>query len=86
MLGKTKDIRERYLREEMWPSIFCTGCGVGNVLNYTLRAIDRIGLDIDRVVFCSGIGCSSWMPGPYVECGRSTRRTGAPSRSPPVSS
>jgi 2-oxoglutarate ferredoxin oxidoreductase subunit beta len=66
MLGKTKDIRERYLREEMWPSIFCTGCGVGNVLNYTLRAIDRIGLDIDRVVFCSGIGCSSRLPG-YVD-------------------
>jgi 2-oxoglutarate ferredoxin oxidoreductase subunit beta len=50
----------------MWPSIFCTGCGIGNVLNYTLRAIDGIGLDIDRVVFCSGIGCSSRLPG-YIE-------------------
>jgi 2-oxoglutarate ferredoxin oxidoreductase subunit beta len=50
----------------MWPSIFCTGCGIGNVLNYALRAIDEIGLDIDRTVFCSGIGCSSRLPG-YVE-------------------
>ncbi|MFC1706024.1 thiamine pyrophosphate-dependent enzyme [Planctomycetota bacterium] len=47
----------------MWPSIFCSGCGIGNVLNYTLRAIDGIGLDIDQIVFCSGIGCSSRLPG-----------------------
>ena len=50
----------------MWPSIFCTGCGVGNVLNYTLRAIDGLRLDIDKMVFCSGIGCSSRLPG-YIE-------------------
>jgi 2-oxoglutarate ferredoxin oxidoreductase subunit beta len=50
----------------MWPSIFCTGCGVGNVLSYALRAIDEIGLDIDKVTFCSGIGCSSRLPG-YIE-------------------
>jgi 2-oxoglutarate ferredoxin oxidoreductase subunit beta len=50
----------------MWPSIFCTGCGVGNVLHYTLRALDKIGLSIDKTVFCSGIGCSSRLPG-YVD-------------------
>ena len=31
-----------------------------------MRAIDSIGLDIDRTVFCSGIGCSSRLPG-YIE-------------------
>ncbi len=66
MFNQAKNIREKYIREEMWPSIFCTGCGIGNVLNYTLRAIDAIGLDIDKVVFCSGIGCSSRLPG-YIE-------------------
>jgi 2-oxoglutarate ferredoxin oxidoreductase subunit beta len=50
----------------MWPSIFCTGCGIGNVLNYTLRAIDSVGLDIEKTVFCSGIGCSSRLPG-YID-------------------
>jgi len=59
-------IRDKYIREAMWPSIFCTGCGIGNVLNYTMRAVDNIGLDIDKVVFCSGIGCSSRLPG-YIE-------------------
>jgi len=34
-------IRKKYLRDEMWPSIFCNGCGIGNVLDYTLRAISR---------------------------------------------
>ncbi len=66
MFNQAKRIREKYIRDEMWPSIFCTGCGVGNVLNYTLRAIDSIGLDIDRTVFCSGIGCSSRLPG-YID-------------------
>ena len=66
MFNQAKKIREKYIREEMWPSIFCTGCGIGNILNYTLRAIDSIGLDIDQTVFCSGIGCSSRLPG-YIE-------------------
>ena len=63
MFNQAKKIREKYIREEMWPSIFCVGCGIGNVLNYTLRAIDGMEIDIDQVVFCSGIGCSSRLPG-----------------------
>ena len=66
MFNKASAIREKYIRDEMWPSIFCTGCGIGNVLNYSLRAVDAAGLDIDRVVFCSGIGCSSRLPG-YID-------------------
>ncbi len=66
MFNQAENIRGKYIREAMWPSIFCTGCGVGNVLNYTLRAIDGLQIDIDRCVFCSGIGCSSRLPG-YIE-------------------
>ena len=66
MFNEAEKIRSQYIRESMWPSIFCTGCGIGNVLNYTLRAIDGLDLDIDRCVFCSGIGCSSRLPG-YIE-------------------
>ena len=66
MFNEAEKIRSQYIRESMWPSIFCTGCGIGNVLNYTLRAIDGLELDIDRCVFCSGIGCSSRLPG-YIE-------------------
>jgi 2-oxoglutarate ferredoxin oxidoreductase subunit beta len=65
MFNKAENIK-KYLRKEMLPTIFCTGCGVGNTLNYTLRAIDELRLDIDNVVFISGIGCSSRLPG-YVD-------------------
>jgi 2-oxoglutarate/2-oxoacid ferredoxin oxidoreductase subunit beta len=66
VFNQAKKIREKYIREEMMPSIFCTGCGIGNVLNYALRAVDAVGLDIDKVTFCSGIGCSSRIPG-YID-------------------
>ncbi|MFW6141192.1 MAG: 2-oxoacid:ferredoxin oxidoreductase subunit beta [Candidatus Saliniplasma sp.] len=62
----TQEIREKYLRKDMMPTIFCTGCGIGNVLNYTLRAIEKEGLDMDKTVILSGIGCSSRLPG-YVD-------------------
>jgi len=62
MFNKAENIK-KYLREEMYPSIFCVGCGIGSVLNHTLRAIDELKLDIDKMVFVSGIGCSSRLPG-----------------------
>ncbi len=72
MFNKAKIIREKYLEETMYPSIFCQGCGIGNVLNYALRAIDELKIDIDDVVFSSGIGCSSRMPGYIVADGLHT--------------
>jgi 2-oxoglutarate ferredoxin oxidoreductase subunit beta len=62
-LKTAADLRDTYLRREMFPTIFCDGCGLGNVLNYTLWAIEQIGLDLDRTVFVSGIGCSSRLSG-----------------------
>ena len=59
-------LRSKYLRDEMMPTIFCTGCGIGNILDYTLWAIEKEGLDMDKTVFTSGIGCSSRVPG-YVD-------------------
>jgi 2-oxoglutarate ferredoxin oxidoreductase subunit beta len=66
MFNKAAHIREKYLELEMYPSIFCTGCGIGNVLNYSLRALDAEKVDLDRTVFVSGIGCSSRLPG-YID-------------------
>jgi len=66
MFNKAAHIRERYLEMTMYPSIFCTGCGIGNVLNYSLRALDAEKIDLDRTVFVSGIGCSSRLPG-YID-------------------
>ncbi len=58
-----KNIQKKYLRDEMMPHIFCNGCGLGNVLDYTLWAIEKEGLDMEKTVFLSGIGCSSRIPG-----------------------
>ncbi|MBC8478517.1 2-oxoacid:ferredoxin oxidoreductase subunit beta [bacterium] len=65
MFNKALNIH-KYLRRDMYPSIFCVGCGVGSVLNHTLRAVDELKLDMDKSVFVSGIGCSSRLPG-YID-------------------
>ncbi len=52
-------IAEKYLRQRFLPHIWCPGCGHGIVLGAILRAIDRVGLDRDKTVMVSGIGCSS---------------------------
>ena len=56
-------LRQKYLRKGMLPTIFCAGCGHGSAIDYVLRAVDELGLDMDKVAFASGIGCSSRIPG-----------------------
>lgn len=63
MITNTRELKEKYLRKDMFPSIFCTGCGIGNVLHYTIQAMDNVGIDPTKTVFVSGIGCSSRLPG-----------------------
>ncbi len=63
VMKDAKTLRDKYLRKSMFPTIFCDGCGIGNVLQYTLWAIDNVGLDLEKTVFVSGIGCSSRLPG-----------------------
>lgn len=52
-----------YLRVNKLPHIWCPGCGNGTVISALLRAIDSKGLDKDKTVIVSGIGCSSRAPG-----------------------
>ncbi|MDR7419006.1 MAG: 2-oxoacid:ferredoxin oxidoreductase subunit beta [Armatimonadota bacterium] len=49
----------RYLRQEHLPNIWCAGCGHGTVLGSVIRAMEKSGIDQDRTVVVSGIGCSS---------------------------
>ncbi|MCK4613733.1 MAG: 2-oxoacid:ferredoxin oxidoreductase subunit beta [Thermoplasmata archaeon] len=58
-----EQLRKKYLRDGMLPTIFCNGCGHGNAIDYTFWAIEELGLDMDKVAFASGIGCSSRIPG-----------------------
>ena len=41
------------------PHIWCPGCGNGILMRDVAQAITNLGLDRDKVVIVSGIGCSS---------------------------
>lgn len=56
----------KYLRQDRLPHIWCPGCGIGPALGCFLRAIDRSGLDPDKTVVVSGIGCTGRVAG-YVK-------------------
>jgi len=52
-----------FYRQDRWPHMFCPGCGVGTVMNVFYRAFADSGLDQNKTVFVSGIGCSGRIPG-----------------------
>lgn len=58
LMGKYFRRRER--------TMFCPGCGYGQVIQYFLRAVDELAgkglLDLKRLVLIGGIGCSGRIP------------------------
>jgi len=57
---------KRYLRPDLTLP-FCVGCGCVNTMSSFLRAAHELGhKDLSKFVFCSGIGCSAWIPSPYL--------------------
>jgi len=55
---------KKYLRDLPLP--FCPGCGAMTVMSEFLRAAHELGHeDLRKFVFCSGIGCSAWIPSPH---------------------
>jgi 2-oxoglutarate ferredoxin oxidoreductase subunit beta len=56
---------EAYLRPGIASTPFCPGCGHGILMNLILRAIDELGIDMDEMLFVSGIGCAGWIPSPH---------------------
>ena len=62
-MGESFSIR-KYLR--LIPLPFCPGCGGLTVMSGFLRAVHELGHEnLSNFVFCSGIGCSSWIPSPH---------------------
>ncbi len=64
-MPESKDIK-KYLRLDKFPHIWCPGCGNGIVLQAVLRAVDKLGLNPNKVAVVSGIGCSSRAAG-YID-------------------
>ena len=54
----TEHIFDKYFRKGV-KQIFCPGCGNGIVFQAVARAIEESGLDHDKVVIITGVGCSS---------------------------
>lgn len=57
-----KQLREKFFRDEMFPTLFCQGCGIGQVMNYTAQAMSEANVDASKTILVSGIGCSSRIP------------------------
>ena len=55
-----------YLRVDRIPHIWCAGCGIGPATGCFIRAIQRTGLDPDKIALVSGIGCTGRVAG-YVK-------------------
>ena len=63
-----KHFSRKYLREETLPTDFCPGCFNGILINALTKTFFELGIaDLRNYVFVSGIGCSSWIPSPYIK-------------------
>lgn len=62
---KITEIRS-YLREKTLPTLWCPGCGIGQVLSAIIRAVIKLSIKRDDIAFITGIGCTGRMSG-YVD-------------------
>jgi 2-oxoglutarate/2-oxoacid ferredoxin oxidoreductase subunit beta len=53
---------QKLRRNKKFPTIWCSGCGIGVVMGALVRAIDHLGLKNDDVALVAGIGCTARMP------------------------
>jgi 2-oxoglutarate ferredoxin oxidoreductase subunit beta len=58
---------DEYLRTDKMPTLWCWGCGDGVILKAVVRAIDKMGWNMDDVCIVSGIGCSGRFSS-YINC------------------
>jgi 2-oxoglutarate ferredoxin oxidoreductase subunit beta len=53
---------QKLRKNKKFPTVWCSGCGIGVVMGALIRAIDHLGLDNDQVALVAGIGCTARMP------------------------
>ena len=53
---------QKLRKNKKFPTIWCSGCGIGVVMGALIRALDRLGLKNDDVALVAGIGCTARMP------------------------
>jgi 2-oxoglutarate ferredoxin oxidoreductase subunit beta len=62
----SKDLAQYYRTEyKTTPHTpLCPGCGHGIILGLILRAIDELKINMNNMLFVTGIGCCGWIPTP----------------------
>jgi len=54
---------DKLIRADRMPHIWCSGCGLGTNFTCYLAGLEQSGLDLDKCVIVSGIGCAGRAPG-----------------------
>lgn len=60
---------DKFIEYDRLPHLWCPGCGNGISLKAISQALNELGLELNDVILCSGIGCSGRL-GDYVRCHR----------------
>ncbi len=57
---------KRHLKVELFPTIWCPGCGIGSIMMQLAMVLEEMGLDETNTVIVTGIGCTGRM-GSYLK-------------------
>jgi len=57
---------KKHLKVELFPTIWCPGCGIGTIMMQLAIVLDEMGLDERNTVIVTGIGCTGRM-GSYLK-------------------
>jgi len=60
MIEHTEELHpsEYLLQAGSIPSIWCTGCGIGTVVNTFIQAVEKSKIDFNKICVVSGVGCT----------------------------
>lgn len=51
------ELLSQYFRQQVLPTTWCAGCGIGTIMGSVVRAIEASEIPPHRFVFVTGIGC-----------------------------
>jgi 2-oxoglutarate ferredoxin oxidoreductase subunit beta len=57
---------KKNLKLDLFPTIWCPGCGIGTIMTLLAMVLDEMGLDESNTVIVTGIGCTGRM-GSYMK-------------------
>lgn len=58
-----KHPKDKLLREDRIPHIWCPGCGIGSAFSACITALEKTEIDYDQFAIVSGIGCTGRVAG-----------------------